>query len=62
MVEYNKKLEEPFIPKPYVPADAVAKAAKPGYKAGNPLLDNVLEKIRKDSIVRRFKDLYTKLF
>jgi len=51
-----------YNPKPYVPADAVVKEAKPGYKAGNSMLDNVLDNIRKDNIVKRFKDLYTKIF
>ncbi|MFH1248633.1 MAG: hypothetical protein V1660_00585 [archaeon] len=53
-----------YVPpfKPYLPADAVSKEAKPGSKAGNPNLDGVLEEIRRDSIVKRFKDLYTKIF
>ncbi len=51
-----------YNPKPYVPADAVTKEAKPGYKAGNPMLDNVLDNIRKDNLVKRFNDLYTKIF
>jgi len=57
-----KNLDNDFTPTPYVPADAVAKEAKPGYKAGNPMLDDVLKQIREDSIVRRFRDFYTKIF
>lgn len=57
-----KNLGDDFTPAPYVPADAVAKEAKPGYKAGNPMLDNVLDNIRRDNIVKRFRDLYTKIF
>lgn len=62
MAEKPKKPEEQFIPQPYVPADAVAPCAKPGYKAGNPHLDDTLGEIRKDGIARKFKDLYTKIF
>ncbi len=62
MAEKPKNPEGPFIPKPYLPADAVSPSAKPGYKAGNPFLDNVLEEIRRENIIRRVKDLYTKIF
>lgn len=53
-----KNSDDYFMPTPYVPADAIAKEAKPGYKAGNPMLDNVLEEIKKYSITERFKRLY----
>ncbi len=53
----GKNLDD-YTPAPYVPADAVSREAKPGYKSGNPLLDNALEEIRKHSITERFKRLY----
>lgn len=48
---------EPFIP-PYLPADAVAREAQPGYKAGNPLIDRVNEEIKRDTFFKRFKKFY----
>jgi hypothetical protein len=42
----------------YLPADAVAAEAKPGYKAGNPALDEVNEQIRRDGLLEKFKRLY----
>jgi hypothetical protein len=57
-----KNLGDDFTPAPYVPADAVTPCARPGYKAGNPYLDDVLKRIREDNIVKRFKDFYTKIF
>lgn len=60
MVEYAKKKgePEPVIPKPYIPADAVAPCAKPGYKAGNPMIDEVNENVRRDNIIKKFKKFY----
>ena len=57
-----KKSDDNYIPTPYVPADAVAKQAKPGYKAGNPIIDEVNENIRRDTIIKKFKKLYDNFF
>ena len=50
---------EPFIP-PYLPADAVAREAQPGYKAGNPIIDRVNEN-SKETFFRKFRNFYNKI-
>ena len=42
----------------YFPADAVIPEAKPGTKAGNPLLDEINEDLRKENIIEKMKRLY----
>jgi len=42
----------------YFPDDAVIPEAKPGAKAGNPLLDEINEKLRKENITEKTKGLY----
>lgn len=61
MAENAKKPEEPFIPKPYMPADAVSPCAQPGYKAGNPILDEFYKQLRIEVITKKFKKLYETL-
>lgn len=41
-----------------IPVDAVANMAKPGYKAGNPLLDEINEQLRQHNIIEKTKQLY----
>ena len=36
--------------KPNIPADAITPNAKPGYKAGNTLIDKVEEEVKEDSL------------
>jgi len=61
MAEKPKMPEEPFIPQPYTPADAVSEQAKPGYKAGNYLLDRFYETLKIERIKDTFKKLYETL-
>ncbi len=42
----------------YLPADAVMREARPGVKAGNPLLDEINERLRKENITEEMKRLY----
>lgn len=42
----------------YLPADAIAKEARPGVKAGNPLLDEINEEFRRKGIIEKTKRLY----
>ena len=42
----------------YFPADAVMPEARPGVKAGNPLLDEINKKLRKENIIEKTKRLY----
>ena len=42
----------------YFPADAVMPEARPGVKAGNPLLDEINEYLRKENITEKIKRLY----
>ncbi|MBU3941688.1 MAG: hypothetical protein KKF74_02135, partial [Nanoarchaeota archaeon] len=42
----------------YFPADAVMPKARPGVKAGNPLLDEINEELRKENIIEKMKRLY----
>jgi len=42
----------------YLPADAVMPEAKPGTKAGNPLLDEINEDLRRENITEKIKRLY----
>jgi len=42
----------------YLPAYAVIPEAKPGAKAGNPLLDEINEDLRKKNITEKIKRLY----
>ena len=44
----------------YFPADAVMPEARPGAKAGNPLLDEINEKLRGENITEKMKRLYKK--
>lgn len=55
----KEKPEEPLIPL-YMPADAVAKEAQPGYKAGNPVIDRVNENSKREAFFRKFRDFYKK--
>ncbi|MFH0831426.1 MAG: hypothetical protein V1886_00980 [archaeon] len=45
---------------PCLPANAVAREAQPGYKAGNPLIDRVNENSR-ETLFRKFMDFYNKI-
>ncbi len=42
----------------YLPADAVISEARPGAKAGNPLLDEINERLRRENITEKTKGLY----
>ena len=42
----------------YLPADAVIPEARPGAKAGNLLLDEINEKLRRENITENLKRLY----
>ena len=42
----------------YLPADAVIHEARPGAKAGNPLLDEINEELRRKNITEEMKRLY----
>jgi len=42
----------------YLPDDAVIPEARPGVKAGNPLLDEINEDLRKENITEKIKRLY----
>jgi hypothetical protein len=44
----------------YLPADAVADQAKPGAKAGNPVLDDINEQLRQEGLAEKMKELYRK--
>jgi hypothetical protein len=57
----GKNIED-SIPKPYIPADAIASEAKPGYKAGNYLIDENNDRARRETITKRFKKLYELIF
>ncbi len=42
----------------YLPSDAVMPEARPGAKAGNPLLDEINEELRRENIIEKMKRLY----
>ncbi len=42
----------------YLPVDAVAAEAKPGSKAGNPLIDEINEQLREEGFIEKLKNLY----
>jgi len=42
----------------YLPADAVMPEARPGVKAGNPLLDEINEELRRKNLIEKTKGLY----
>ena len=42
----------------YLPANAVIPEAKPGVKAGNPLLDEINKRLRRENITEEMKRLY----
>ncbi|MDD5191627.1 MAG: hypothetical protein PHH54_02105 [Candidatus Nanoarchaeia archaeon] len=44
----------------YLPADAVASEAKPGVKAGNPLLDEINQQLREEQLIEKMRRLYIK--
>lgn len=44
----------------YLPADAIMPEARAGVKAGNPLLDEINEELKKENIIERMKKLYRK--
>jgi len=43
-----------------LPADAITPEARAGVKAGNPLLDEINEQLRKENIIESMKKLYRK--
>ena len=42
----------------YFPADAVISEARPGVKAGNPLLDEINEELKNKNIIEKLRRLY----
>jgi len=42
----------------YLPADAVVVGARPGSKAGSPLIDEINEQLREEGIIEKLKNLY----
>lgn len=43
-----------------LPADAIAPEAKPGFKAGNVLVDELNEQLRREGLLAKLKGLYKK--
>ena len=42
----------------YIPTDAIIRQAQSGYKAGNPLLDDINEKIKQKGLIDKFRKLH----
>ncbi len=43
-----------------LPANAIMPESKPGYKAGNSLLDEINEQLEQEGLVKKIKELYRK--